>query len=53
MVIWQGGADELVPPAWGTQLADRIPGARLQARPDAGHFVAYTHTDDVLHDLAG
>ena len=23
VVIWQGGADELVPPAWGTQLADR------------------------------
>jgi len=52
VVIWQGGADELVPPAWGAQLASRIPGARLEARPDAGHFVAYTHTDEVLADLA-
>ncbi|MFA5883632.1 MAG: alpha/beta hydrolase [Acidimicrobiia bacterium] len=53
VVIWQGGADELVPPAWGAQLAARIPGARLEFRADAGHFVAYAHTDAVLRDLVG
>ena len=47
-VVWQGGADRLIPPAWGAELARRIPHARLEARPGAGHFLALTHARAVL-----
>ena len=53
VVVWQGAADDLIPPAWGAQLAEGISGARLTAVEGAGHFVAYTHTAEVLADLLG
>ena len=46
--VWQGDADDLVPPAWGPRLADAIPGARLTVVPDAGHFLWYDHWDDIF-----
>jgi pimeloyl-ACP methyl ester carboxylesterase len=51
--VWQGDADDLVPKEWGAELARRIPGARLHAVDGAGHFLAYTHTADVLRGLTG
>jgi len=51
--IFQGGADQLVPPAWAKVLADRIPGAELTEYPDGGHFIVLTRNDDVLRYLAG
>jgi pimeloyl-ACP methyl ester carboxylesterase len=51
VTVWQGGADTLVPPAWGRTLADRLPRGRLTAVADAGHFVGFTHTRALLADL--
>lgn len=51
VTVWQGGADRLVPPAWGATLAARIPGAYLRTIPEAGHFLAFTHTPGVIADL--
>lgn len=51
VTVWQGDADALVPPAWGATLAGRIPQGRLHTVPAAGHFVAFTHTREVLADL--
>ena len=50
-VIWQGDADELVPPAWGRELARRITGARLELLPGEGHFLGYRHQAAVLGAL--
>ena len=49
--IFQGGADHLVPEAWGRALADRIPGASLTIFPGEGHFIALTRIDEVLEYL--
>jgi pimeloyl-ACP methyl ester carboxylesterase len=51
VTVWHGDADTLVPAAWGEALAARIPGARLTRVAGAGHFVACTHTAEVLADL--
>jgi pimeloyl-ACP methyl ester carboxylesterase len=37
--IWQGDGDTMVPPAWASRLAERIPGAELRIFPDQGHFL--------------
>jgi pimeloyl-ACP methyl ester carboxylesterase len=50
-VIWQGDADELVPPAWGDRLAEQIADARLERGADAGHFLTYARPADVLGSL--
>lgn len=52
VVIGQGTNDELVPAQWGAALADRIPNARLRAVDGAGHFVGYTHTEEILGEFA-
>ncbi len=51
--VFQGGADTLVPEAWGRELARRIPGATLSLYPGEGHFIALTRRRDVLEYLAG
>ena len=51
VAIWQGDADELVPPRWGKELARRIPDARLELLADEGHFLGYRHQEAVLRDL--
>jgi pimeloyl-ACP methyl ester carboxylesterase len=52
VTIWQGDADHLVPPRWADALAGQIPDARLARRAGAGHFLAYTHPDELLRALA-
>jgi pimeloyl-ACP methyl ester carboxylesterase len=52
-VIWQGDADELVPPEWGHELAARIPDSRLVVAEGEGHFLGYRHQPEILGDLIG
>ena len=52
VTIWQGDADELVPPKWGDELGRRIPNARLERRPGEGHFLGYVHQADILREFA-
>lgn len=49
--VWQGDADELVPPAWGARLADAIDGAELHVVAGASHFLWYDHWDDIFRAL--
>lgn len=49
--IWHGDADRTVPLAHGRWLADRLPGARLEIVPGAGHFSLADHAGEVLAAL--
>jgi pimeloyl-ACP methyl ester carboxylesterase len=49
--IWQGDADDLVPPAWGQRLADAIPGATCTLIPGATHYLWYDHWDEIFDGL--
>jgi pimeloyl-ACP methyl ester carboxylesterase len=49
--VFHGGADALVPDAWGRELARRIPGATITCYPGEGHFIALTRRRDVLESL--
>lgn len=49
---WQGGRDTLVPAHWAEQLQEATPGARLQAVPGDGHFLAYSRWHEVLGAFA-
>jgi pimeloyl-ACP methyl ester carboxylesterase len=51
VTIWQGEADELIPPKWAHELTHRIPDARLELRAGEAHFVGYRHQEDVLRGL--
>jgi pimeloyl-ACP methyl ester carboxylesterase len=51
VTIWHGDADQLVPPAWAEQFAHSLPDARLHRVQGAGHFLGYTHTEEVLASL--
>jgi len=50
--LWQGDADELVPPSWAGRLADAIPGAELTVVPGASHFLWYDHWTEIFEQLA-
>jgi pimeloyl-ACP methyl ester carboxylesterase len=49
-VIW-GEADPWIPVARGIELADRIPGARLELLPTAGHLVQEDQSDELVRLL--
>jgi pimeloyl-ACP methyl ester carboxylesterase len=51
LVVW-GQADPWIPAAQGAELARRIPGARLELLPDAGHLVQEDQPGQ-LADLLG
>ena len=51
--IWQGTADDLVPPSWAERLTAAIPGAELHLVEGANHFLWYDHWDQVLGALTG
>jgi fermentation-respiration switch protein FrsA (DUF1100 family) len=53
VTIWQGDADDLVPPKWGKELAPRIPDAHLELLAGEGHFLGYRNQEAVLRDFAG
>ncbi len=46
--VWQGDADDLVPPSWGRRLADAIPDATLHPVSGGTHFLAYDHWTEIL-----
>ena len=48
--VWSGADDELVPGAWGRELAQRIPGATHYVRA-GGHFVAHLHFEELFEAL--
>lgn len=50
--VWQGDQDDLVPPAWGAELARRLAKGRLRTVEGAGHFLGYTHASEVLAGFA-
>jgi pimeloyl-ACP methyl ester carboxylesterase len=50
--IWQGDADELVPPDWGHRLQAAIAGSTLTVVPGATHFLWYDHWDEIFDGLA-
>ena len=46
--LWHGDADPLVDIEGARGLADQIPGARFHVLPGGGHFILYSHWEDVL-----
>ncbi len=46
-----GEHDTLVPPSAGRRLAEQIPGAQLQAVPEAGHVLNVQHPDVVAEAI--
>ncbi len=46
-----GGEDKLTPVAYAHFLAERLPAARLQVIPSAGHMVMLEQTSKVVHGL--
>ena len=53
VLLGYGGADALVPPAHGRWWADRVPDARTEVVPDAGHLVVVPLWARVLAHLTG
>lgn len=54
LVVLSGSADRIIPP-WASRLFlrwARIPGARYQELPDAGHMLFHDHLDQALPVLA-
>jgi pimeloyl-ACP methyl ester carboxylesterase len=52
MYVWHGDADRNVPFANGVYQASAIPHATLHRVPDEGHWIHYTHFDEILACLA-
>jgi poly(3-hydroxyoctanoate) depolymerase len=50
-LVLTGGADRIVPPVNGRILAARIPGARLEVVPGAGHLLLMDHPDHCAHSI--
>lgn len=50
LVVW-GEADPWIPVARGAELAQRIPGARLEVLPSAGHLVQEDQPDELTRLL--
>lgn len=49
--VWQGTADELVPPAWGAEIAEHLPAAELVSLEGEGHMIGITHRGEILRRL--
>jgi pimeloyl-ACP methyl ester carboxylesterase len=50
--IWQGGQDNVIPVAHAEWLAEHVPGARLELRPEDGHVSLLSrHFGAMLDDL--
>lgn len=51
--LWYGSDDPTAPPAFGRWYATQLPNAALHVVPDAGHFLPFTHWDDLLDGSRG
>ena len=52
VTLWQGDRDRLVPAAWATMLAARLPDARVVTCPGEDHFTGLTRRPELLRTLA-
>ncbi len=51
--LWYGADDQMVPVRHGQWIADRLPGARLEVVPGAGHGAAvFDHVPEMLRALS-
>lgn len=49
--IWQGEADENVPPVMARYQAERIPGCKATYWPGEGHFAGVRHAEEILEAI--
>jgi pimeloyl-ACP methyl ester carboxylesterase len=49
--LWYGARDQITPPAFGDWYAERMPQAKLRVTDGAGHYLFFTHWDDLLSSL--
>lgn len=49
--IWYGAKDPLVSPLAAKKLAELLPNTRLTLIPEAGHYLLYTHWQDILRSI--
>jgi pimeloyl-ACP methyl ester carboxylesterase len=49
--LWYGARDQITPPAFGGWYAERMPDAKLWVVDGAGHYLFFTHWDDLLGTL--
>ena len=49
--VWQGSADELVPPEWAAEIVRRLPVGELKAVEGADHMIGITHRAEILRRL--
>ena len=50
-LVLHGGKDKVMKAEWGRELAELIPGARLQVYEDAGHNFFATHGTEAVADV--
>lgn len=50
--FWQGTDDQLVPEPINRMVADKTPGAIWHSINGGGHFIALSHADDILAQVA-
>jgi pimeloyl-ACP methyl ester carboxylesterase len=50
--VWQGTADELVPPSWGAEIASRLPVGSLVTVEGGDHMIGITRRADIVRVLA-
>lgn len=48
VIVWQGLADNIVPPSHGHHQAARLPNGELRVRPGEGHFAGFADVAAVL-----
>ena len=49
--VWHGDLDRMTTIEHGIYLADEIPHATLHRLPHEGHWLMYTHFDEILYSL--
>ncbi len=50
--FWQGSDDKLVPEAINRMVADKTPGAIWHSISGGGHFIALSHSGEILAQVA-
>lgn len=48
VAVWCGGADTVVPVGAGPALAGRIPGSELHELADEGHWLVFSHWEEIV-----
>ncbi len=51
--VWQGSDDKLVPEPINKTVADKTPGAIWHSISGGGHFIAISHANEILAQVAG